>query len=128
MNVLFSSVGRRVELIRGFHNAYKQLGIKGNIIAIDSDPLAPALQIANSFFVVPRLTSPKYLKTLAYICRHENVGLIFPLIDPDIPILAANRNTLEATGARVMVVCVFRTIPAGHSDGSRPPIPTQSGH
>jgi len=104
MNVLFTSAGRRVELIRSFRKAYKQLGLEGNIIAIDNDSLAPALRVVDRFFLVPKLTSIKYMPTLAKICRQEQVQLIFPLIDPDIPILAANRNILEATGACVVVV------------------------
>ena len=104
MNILFSSVGRRVELIREFHRAYQQLCIKGKIIAIDNDPLAPALQIASLYFIVPRLTSTEYLPTLIEICRRNRVHLIFPLIDTDIPVLSQHRQELEAAGARAVVI------------------------
>jgi len=104
MNVLFTSAGRRVELIRCFHKAYQQLGLKGNIIAIDNDPLAPALQVASRFYVVPKLTSPSYLTTIVEVCRREKIQMIFPLIDPDIPVLAQHRHELETVGARVLAV------------------------
>jgi carbamoyl-phosphate synthase large subunit len=104
--VLFTSVGRRVELLRAFRRAYVALGLQSWIVAMDIDPLAPALQEANAPYPVPRLTSPVYLPTLIEICRRERVSLIFPLIDPDIPVLAANRQAIEATGARVAVVPV----------------------
>jgi len=80
VNVLFTSVGRRVEL------------------------LAPALQEADCPYIVPRLSDPAYIPTLSQICRREQVHLIFPLIDPDIPVLACHRQELEASGARVVVV------------------------
>ncbi len=54
--------------------------------------------------LVPRVDSPEYVATIAAICRREGVNVIFPLIDPDIPVLAAYRDELEATGARVAVV------------------------
>ncbi|NJL34741.1 MAG: hypothetical protein HC893_13915, partial [Chloroflexaceae bacterium] len=79
------------------------LGIDGHIIALDIDPLAPALQIADRRYMVPRLSSPNYIPTLLEICRREQVQLIFPLIDPDIPMLARHRAALEATGARLAV-------------------------
>jgi len=104
LNVLFTSVGRRVELLRAFKKAYADLGLTGNIVAVDIDPLAPALQEADCPYIVPRLSEPSYIPILAEICRREQVHLIFPLIDPDILVLARYRQELEATGARVVVV------------------------
>lgn len=104
VNVLFTSAGRRVELLRAFKQAYADLGLNGRLIAVDTDPLAPALQEADRIYVVPRVTDEKYLPTLVEICLREEVNLIFPLIDPDIPVLASNRSALEATGARVIAV------------------------
>jgi carbamoyl-phosphate synthase large subunit len=104
MNVLFTSVGRRVELLRAFRRAYDSLGLGGNIVAVDIDPLAPALQEADRPYIVPRLTLPDYIPTLVEICRREQVDLVFPLIDPDIPMLARHREDVEATGARLAVV------------------------
>lgn len=104
INVLFTSVGRRVELLSSFRHAYNQLGIRGKIVATDIDPLAPALGNADRPYLVPRLTSPAYLPTLLDICQRESIHLIFPLIDPDIPFLARHREALEATGAKVAAV------------------------
>lgn len=104
VNVLFPSVGRRVELLRAFRQAYTALGLAGHIVATDIDPLAPALRLADRHYLVPRLTSPEYIPALAEICRRERIDLVFPLIDPDIPVLACHRLELEATGARLAVV------------------------
>jgi len=104
LNTLFTSVGRRVELLRAFRQAYTDLGLSGNIVAVDIEPLAPALQEADCSYIVPRLSDPAYIPTLAEICRREQVHLIFPLIDPDIPVLAHHRQELETTGARIVVV------------------------
>jgi len=104
INILFTSAGRRVELLRAFRNAYKKLNLSGSIVAVDIDPLAPALQVADRSYIVPPLTSRNYISTIRDICRSSCIHLVFALIDPDIPILAANRNMLEVTGARVVVV------------------------
>ncbi|MBM3190094.1 MAG: ATP-grasp domain-containing protein [Chloroflexi bacterium] len=103
-NILFTSVGRRLELVRAFRRAYATLGISGRIVAVDIDPLAPALQEVDRFYMVPRLSEPGYVPALAEICRREQIGLVFPLIDPDIPVLARARKVIEATGARLAVV------------------------
>lgn len=104
VNVLFTSAGRRVELLRAFQAAYVTLGLRGSVLAADVDPLAPCLQVADKAYIVPRLDSSAYIPALAAICRREQVHLVFPLIDPDIPVLAANRQALEETGAKLGVV------------------------
>jgi carbamoyl-phosphate synthase large subunit len=105
-NTLFLSVGRRVELLRAFRSAYQVLGLRGEVVGVDIDPLAPALRVASKAYLVPRLDAPDFLPTLLAVCRREQVDLIFPLIDPDVPALARHRQALEATGARLAVVSV----------------------
>jgi len=101
VNVLFTSVGRRVELMRAFRKAYKQLGLRGSIVATDVDPLAPALKDVDRYYLAPKLDDESYLPTLAGICEKESIHLIFPLIDPDIPALAHGRERFEKVGARL---------------------------
>ena len=104
VNLLFASAGRRVELLRLFRQAYRQLGVEGRIIATDIDPLAPALQEADASRIVPRVDDPAYIPAMAEICKVEQISMVFPLIDPAIPVLARNRGALESTGARLAVV------------------------
>ncbi|MGH2605501.1 MAG: ATP-grasp domain-containing protein [Anaerolineales bacterium] len=102
--LLFTSAGRRVELLRAFRQAFQQLGVAGKIIVADIDPLAPAFQVADVGYLVPPVTNQGYVTALADICQRESVRLIFPLIDPDIPVLARGRDLLEATGARLVAL------------------------
>ena len=104
VNLLLTSAGRRVELVRAFREAYRELGLEGSIVALDLDPLAPAFQLADKQYVVPRLNSPEYIPALVEICRREEIGLVLPLIDPDIPVLARAKTEIEATGAKVGAV------------------------
>ncbi|MEM0488758.1 MAG: ATP-grasp domain-containing protein [Candidatus Bathyarchaeia archaeon] len=105
VNILFTSVGRRVELILAFKKAYQQLGISGKIVGTDINPLAPALRVVDKSYVVPPISSEdEYLLALIEICQREQISLVFPLIDPDIPFLARHRRRLEDTSAKVVVV------------------------
>jgi carbamoyl-phosphate synthase large subunit len=104
VNVLFTSAGRRVELVRTFRRAYEELGLDGEIVAVDIDPLAPALQEADRAFIVPPLDHPGYVTALVECCREQGIDLVFPLIDPDVPVLADQREALAAAGARAMAV------------------------
>lgn len=104
VNLLLVSAGRRVELLRLFRRAYADLGLAGRIIAVDVDPLAPALHEADVRRIVPHVADPGFIPALVEICREEQVRLVFPLIDPAIPVLARHRADLEVTGAKVGVI------------------------
>ncbi len=79
IDVLFTSGGRHVELLQAFRDAYSLLGITGDVITIDADPLSPALQVADRPFIVPLLDSPNYIPVLTKISANENATVIFPL-------------------------------------------------
>ena len=104
VNILFTSAGRRVELLRAFRQAYAALGVTGQLIVTDIDPLAPALHVADRFYMTPRFRSVDYIPALLDICRREAITLVFPLIDPDIPLLAAHKEIFASLGTQVVVV------------------------
>jgi len=104
LNILFTSVGRRVELLRIFRRAYESLGLAGKIIGTDIDPLAPAISVADDFYMVPRHDSDNYIPALVDICLTENIDVVFPLIDPDIPVLSRHRDQIANAGAKLAVV------------------------
>ena len=102
VNVLFTSAGRRVELLRAFQGAYRSLRLKGKTIVTDINRLAPAFRVADSVHLVPPFSDPGYVPALLEIVRRERVRMVFPLIDPDIPILAAHKREFESAGVVVM--------------------------
>jgi carbamoyl-phosphate synthase large subunit len=104
LNLLFTSAGRRVELLRLFREAFRELNVEGRILATDISRLAPSLSVTDKYFLTPRFDHPDYVPELEKICRGEKIDLVIPLIDPDILILAQNKERLESTGARLAVV------------------------
>ena len=61
MNILFCSAGRRVELLKDFR---KSMDEEDRIIAADLSSLAPALYVADTYYLVPRIDDPDYLDTI----------------------------------------------------------------
>ena len=99
MNILFCSVGRRVELLKEFRNS---LDSNDKIIAVDLSNLAPALYVADTHYIVPRIDDPKYLESIIDICKKERVNAITTLIDPEIELLSKNRTIFENLGIEVL--------------------------
>lgn len=104
LTILISSAGRRVELIRCFQADAINLGLNLRVLATDVEPeMSSACQAADRCYGVPHCTSPEFAPRLLEICRRESVGLVVPTIDPELPILADQREQFEAFGTRLLV-------------------------
>lgn len=99
MNILFCSAGRRAELLKDFR---KSMDEDDRIIAADLSNLAPALYVADAYYLVPRIDDPTYLDTILEICRKEKINAVTTLIDPEIELLAKNRACFEEIGVEVL--------------------------
>lgn len=99
MNILFCSAGRRVELLKDFR---KSRDDGDRIVAADLSELAPALYVADAHYLVPRIDDPSYLDTILSICRKEKIDAVTTLIDPEIALLAQNRERFEQIGVEVL--------------------------
>lgn len=99
MNILFTSVGRRGELIKCFK---KSLDADSKIIATDCSRYAPAMYLADKQYLVPKIDDPNYLNMLLDICRKEKINAVTTFIDPEIELLAKNREKFEALGVEVL--------------------------
>lgn len=99
MNILFCSAGRRVELLKDFR---KSMDKGDRILAADLSNLAPALYVADTYYLVPRIDDPAYLDRILDICRREKINAVTTLIDPEIELLAKNRARFEEIGVEVL--------------------------
>jgi carbamoyl-phosphate synthase large subunit len=102
VNVLITSASRKVSLVRAFQSALTWSG-GGNVVAVDVSPHAPALYFADRRFLVSPSTEPQFVEEMLEICKRENVSLIIPTRDEELPIFAEARERFEQGGTRVMV-------------------------
>lgn len=105
-NILISSAGRRVSLMRAFERSAAALDPSIRVLACDASPLSAALQSVASGFVAPRCTDGRFVPWLVDLCARERVGLIVPTIDTELPVLAAAKDALSAVGVTVAVSSV----------------------
>ena len=99
MNYLMCSVGRRGELMKDFRLSMEP---GSRIIATDNSPYAPALYFADKQYIVPRINAPDYIDTVLDICKKEQINAVTTFIDPEIMILAENRDKFETIGVEVL--------------------------
>lgn len=99
MNILFCSAGRRCELLKDFR---KTMGDNGKIVATDISVTAPAIYMADKYYIVPRIDNDNYIPTILDICKKEEIQAVTTLIDPEIMILAEHRKEFEEIGVEVL--------------------------
>ncbi|MGM9937515.1 MAG: carbamoyl phosphate synthase, partial [Candidatus Ornithomonoglobus sp.] len=93
MNILVLSCGTRNKVMQYFK---RELKGKGKLFATDCSELAPALYEADKYFIVPRMTDDNYLSLILDICKDNKIDAVFSLIDPELSLLAENREKFLA--------------------------------
>lgn len=106
MKILFTSVGRRVELMQAFKKAAEESGVNLTIIGADISNTAPALFFCDEIKIVCRISHPEYIPQLLKICEEEKVDCLIPTIDTDLMLLAENKKKFEAIGTKVLISAV----------------------
>jgi carbamoyl-phosphate synthase large subunit len=86
--VLLTGVGKRYDIVAAFAQ-------HATVIAADPNPLAPAQYAAHHRHPVPLIDDPAYVPALAALCRRHQVGVLVPLTDLDLEVLAGARAAGE---------------------------------
>lgn len=102
-HILFTGVGRRVELIGAFRQAALALGMQLTIYGTDVSGTAPALAFCDCTRKVCGMREDGYVSGLAAICKEDKINLIIPTIDTDLLVLSQNRELFEAAGTKVLI-------------------------
>lgn len=100
MNILILSAGTRNKVVRYFK---KTLAGQGKVIATDCQNIAPAIYDADKCYIVPRITAPDYIDAILEICRKEQIDGVLSLIDPELELLATNKDKFERIGVTCIV-------------------------
>ena len=99
MNILILSAGTRNKIVQYFR---KTLAGNGNVITTDMQAIAPAIYDADKFYKVPRMTAPDYIDIILDICKNEKIDGVLSLIDPELSLLAKNKDKFKAVGTTVI--------------------------
>jgi carbamoyl-phosphate synthase large subunit len=105
INILLTSAGRRVSLVRAFKSAIAEhLPCHAKLFTTDLDPtMAPACHFSDDSFEVGRFSSPTYITDLQELCIRNHVGLIVPTIDTELQLLADAQDTFFRAGIQIAI-------------------------
>ncbi|WP_308991969.1 ATP-grasp domain-containing protein [Mariniflexile litorale] len=104
MNILITSAGRRVSLVKAFQKELKTLIPEGKVMTTDFNiSLSSACRVSDGAFQLPLVTDSDYLNLLINVCLQNNIKLIIPTIDTELLLLAQNKQLLIKNGITPIV-------------------------
>lgn len=106
IRILFTSVGRRVELMQAFKNAAEELEVPIKIYGADISDTAPALYFCDASIKTCRISDQNYIPLLLGICAENGIDLLVPTIDTDLLVLAENKEKFLEIGTKVFISSV----------------------
>ncbi len=102
LRVLFSCVGRRVELIRAFRRAGAALGIGLEVHGADTSRMTPAGQHVDQCHAIAPISS-RHASNLLAIVKRAKIDLLVPLIDSELQLIADAAETFRGVGCTPLI-------------------------
>lgn len=104
MNILITSAGQRVSLVRAFQKELKSLYPDKKVFTTDMNPeLSAACNVSDRYFKVKRVTDAAYIPELINLCLQHDIKMIVPTIDTELLVLAQNKCRLAESGIHAIV-------------------------
>ena len=99
MNFLILAAGTRNKVVQYFKKTFEGIG---TVVATDVSKIAPAIYDAHKYYIVPPINNPGYIDIILDICKKEQINGVLSLIDPELGLLAANRERFAEIGTTVI--------------------------
>ncbi len=99
INILVSSAGRRVSLVKAFQHELKSLFVEAQVFTSDVKPeWSSACRVSDGYFALPLVSDPVYIDLLFELCVKNSVGLVIPTIDTELLVFASNFQKFADAG------------------------------
>ena len=99
MNMLILAAGTRNKIVQYFKRTFEGVG---NVVATDASELGPAIYDADRYYIVPPITKSGYIDIILDICKKEKISGVLSLIDPELSLLAENKERFDALGVTII--------------------------
>lgn len=103
MNVLVTSLSRKVPLLEVVRQALRSSPAGGVLWGADADPECVGRYFADRFWEMPPLSEPDASQRLLEFCSGQRIGLLIPTRDGELPLLAELRDELAERGTYVPI-------------------------
>ena len=103
VNILITSVSRKVWLVKAFKDALRGERVDGKVISADINPLSAGLYVSDKHYLVPPSSDQNFIPAILEICKKENIKLLIPTRDGELLLFTKNKKKIGKQGTYVMV-------------------------
>jgi len=96
MNLLITSIGKRVQLIKHLKKSF-------NVIGVDAGELNPAKSFVHKFYRIPKVNEEGYIECLLDICEKKEIKVLIPLYEGEFEILHNEREKFKNIGTVLLL-------------------------
>ena len=96
MNLLITSIGKRVQLIKHLKQSF-------NVIGVDAGELNAAKSFVHKFYRIPKANEDGYIDCLLDICKKEEIKVLIPLYEGEFEILHNVREKFQNIGTVLLL-------------------------
>ena len=97
IRLLFTGVGRRIELIQSFREAAFRSKVTLKIYGADMTGTAPALAYCDFTRKICGMREDNYINELVDICERDKIDILIPTIDTDLLVLSESVKSFKNT-------------------------------
>lgn len=104
MNILITSAGKRVSLVKAFQKELKDLIPDSKVMTTDCNiNLSAACHISDKAIELPLITADNYINLLLEACLSNSIKLVIPTIDTELLLLAENSELFFESGIKIVI-------------------------
>lgn len=103
-NILLTSAGQRVSLVRSFQKELAKTVLPGAVYTADMSPeYSAACNVSDGYFKVLRVSDEGYIDGLINLCLKHHIRMVVPTIDTELQVLADHKHLFEKEHINVIV-------------------------
>ena len=103
-NILITSAGRRVGLVRFFQTELKKKFPTSKVYTAEANPQwSSASRISDGYFTIPRVDNENYINSILDLCKQNEIKIVVPTIDTELLVLSSAKNLFLLNNIQIIV-------------------------
>jgi carbamoyl-phosphate synthase large subunit len=103
-NILITSAGRRVGLVRSFQTELKKKFPTSKVYTAEANPQwSSASRISDGYFTIPRVDNENYINSILDLCKQNEIKIVVPTIDTELLVLSSAKNLFLLNNIQIIV-------------------------
>jgi carbamoyl-phosphate synthase large subunit len=103
-NILITSAGRRVELVRAFQTELKKKFPFSKVYTAEANPeWSSACRVSDEFFTIPRVDNENYINSILELCIKKEIKIVIPTIDTELLVLSDSKELFLLNNIHIVI-------------------------